>query len=284
MAGPSSPNRAPHEAGSRLPGKAGWGSRVLVTYAVLVYVFLYGPVGLLVLLSVNNSEVIGLPFRGFTWRWYETVAQTPELMHAIANSFAVGAVSAIAATLIALLMAMGFRYEFPLRSVVVKMLLLPILIPGIVGGAVFLVFFGFLGITFGLWTTVIVTHITWVLPFAFLTLFPRLHNFDRSLEEAAMDLGARPIVVFRRILLPLIWPGIVSTLLFSFTLSFDEFVRTLFVIGDERTIPVQLWILITNQMAPFLPAVGVIIMGTSIAISLIGFAFAARTRNSGTEP
>jgi ABC-type spermidine/putrescine transport system permease subunit II len=274
----------PAQGGDR-PAPAGARSRhwLLVAYAVLVYVVLYAPIGLLVALSVNDSEVIGLPFRGFTWRWYETVVTTPDLMRAIVNSFVVGAVSASAATGLALLMAMGFRYDFPLKNLIMKMLLLPILIPGIVGGVILLVFFGFAQIPFGLWTTVIATHITWVLPFAFLTLFPRLHGFDRSLEEAAMDLGARPIVVFRRILLPLIRPGIVSTLLFAFTLSFDEFVRTLFITGDQRTIPVHLWILITNQMAPFLPAVGVIIMGISIAISLIGFAIAARAgRTAGS--
>jgi len=253
-----------------------WGARFLNLYAFAVYIFLYGPVGLLIILSINDSEVIGLPFRGFTWRWYEVVAHTPALVHAIFNSFTIGAASALIATIIALLMAMGFRYRFPLRNAVIKMLLLPILIPGIVGGAISLAFFGVIGVPLGLWTTVIVTHVTWVLPFAFLTLFPRFHNFDRSLEEAAMDLGATPPIVFRRIVLPIIWPGIVSTLLFSFTLSFDEFVRTLFVIGDERTIPVHLWVLITNQMAPFLPAVGVVIMVTSILISLAGFAISAR--------
>src|SRR5581483_4384443 len=195
MASSLSETRIGHDAGAHPARPIRWGNCLLSGYAMLVYLFLYGPVGLLVLLSVNNSEVIGLPFRGFSWRWYETVANTPELVHAIVNSFAVGAASALAATVIALLMAMGFRSDLPLRNVIVKMLLLPILIPGIVGGAVFLVFFGVVGVPLGLWTTVIVTHITWVLPFAFLTLFPRLHNFDRSLEEAAMDLGARPIIV-----------------------------------------------------------------------------------------
>jgi len=117
----------------------------------------------------------------------------------------------------------------------------------------------------------LVAHVTWVLPFAFLTLYPRLAAFDQALEEAAMDLGASPWVVFKRIVFPLIKPAVIATVLFSFTLSFDEFVRTLFVIGAERTTPVYLWVLIVEQTAPFLPAAGVIIMLISVAVAAMGF-------------
>ncbi|WP_353181830.1 ABC transporter permease [Bosea sp. (in: a-proteobacteria)] len=251
---------------------------LLCAYAGLFFLFLYAPIGLLLVLSVNDSEVIGLPFKGTTSRWYAYVLTTPELIRALANSFALGFVSAGIATAIALMMAMGFRREFPLKGLLMKIVLLPILIPGIVGSAVFLVFFGYLEIPFGLWTTALMVHITWALPFAFLTIFPRLHGFDRGLEEAAMDLGATPIVVFRRILLPIIRPGIVATFLFAFTLSFDEFVRTFLVIGTQRTIPVHLWTLIIDQMAPFLPAVGVVIMAVSVSVSLIGFALTPKEK------
>jgi ABC-type spermidine/putrescine transport system permease subunit II len=249
---------------------------MLFLYAGAFFVFLYAPIGLLLVLSFNDSEVVGLPFKGATLRWYAYVVTTPELMQALFNSFALGIVSAAIATALALLMAMGFRRDFPLKGLLMKIVLLPILIPGIVGSALFLVFFGYLGVPFGLWTTALMVHITWTLPFAFLTLFPRLHGFDRGLEEAAMDLGATPIMVFRRILLPIVRPGIVATVLFAFTLSFDEFVRTFLVIGTQRTIPVHLWTLIIDQMAPFLPAVGVVIMSVSVGVSLLGFALAPK--------
>ncbi len=250
--------------------------RVLIAYAGLFYLFLYGPIVYLVLLSFNDSNLVGLPFRTFTLKWYSIVMQTPDLLRAIANSIELGIVSAIIATSIALMMAIGFRRDFPLKSLIMKMLLLPIVIPGIVGGVLLTIFFGYLEIDNGLWTTVLAAHVTWALPFAFLTLFPRLHNFDHSLEEAAMDLGAPPAMVLRRVLLPLIRPGIVSTLLFAFTLSFDEFIRTTFVIGSESTIPVYLWNLISAQMPPFLPAIGVVIMLISIAVSLVGFTISHR--------
>lgn len=248
----------------------------LAAYACLFYAFLYLPILLLVALSFNDSQVIGLPFQGATLRWYEEVLGTPALMGAILNSMLLGAASATIATVLALLLALGFRAEFPLKGLLMKMLLLPILIPGIVGGIVHLIFFGLAGVPVGLWTTALPAHVTWVLPFAFLTLFPRLHGFDRSLEEAAMDLGAPPLSVFRLVVLPLIRPGIVATALFAFTLSFDEFIRTLFVVGNDRTVPVHLWTLLSDQMAPFLPAVGVVVMAISVLVSTLGFAVSAR--------
>ena len=256
----------------------------LSLYAVGFFVFLYAPIALLLVLSVNDSEVVGLPFKGVTLRWYEYVANTPELMHALLNSIALGAVAAAIATAMALLMAIAFRHDFPLKGLLMKIVLLPILIPGIVGSAIFLVFFGYLGVPFGLWTTALMVHITWTLPFAFLTIFPRLHGFDRTLEDAAMDLGATPIMVFRRILLPIVRPGIIATFLFAFTLSFDEFIRTFLVIGTQRTIPVHLWTLIIDQMAPFLPAVGVVIMAVSVGVSLIGFALTSGIKTTTDTP
>jgi ABC-type spermidine/putrescine transport system permease subunit II len=264
-------------------GARGWerARRAALTgYAALFYGFLYLPILLLILLSFNDSQVIGLPFQRPTLRWYEEVFGSPALLRAIGNSVLLGAVSAAIATTLALLLALAFRAEFPLKGLLMKVLLLPILIPGIVGGILYLIYFGVAGVPVGLWTAALPAHVTWVLPFAFLTLYPRLHGFDRSLEEAAMDLGAPPLTVFRRILLPLIRPGLVATAMFAFTLSFDEFIRTLFVAGNDRTVPVHLWTLLSDQMAPFLPAVGVVVMAVSVLVSLLGFAASARAGRS----
>ncbi|MGD9844413.1 MAG: ABC transporter permease [Variibacter sp.] len=240
------------------------------------YAFLYVPIALLIVLSFNNSDVVGLPLRGATLRWYNEVFGSADLIRSIVNSALLGTVSAIVATTLALLLALGFRTDFPMKAWVMRMLLLPILIPGIVGGVVYLVTFGYGGMPFGVWTSTLPVHITWVLPFAFLTLFPRVHGLDPSLEEAATDLGATPFVAFRRVIFPLIKPGVIATAMFSFTLSFEEFIRTLFVIGSDRTVPVHLWTLLSDQAAPFLPAVGVVIMAVSIFASLVGFVLSAQ--------
>jgi ABC-type spermidine/putrescine transport system permease subunit II len=245
-------------------------------YPALFYLFLYAPIISLIVLSFNDSLIPGLPLRGFTLRWYDYVFHSEELLHAIFNSFALGLVSSLIATTLALLLAMGFRYEFPFKRLLMNLILLPILIPGIVSGVIFLTFFGYAEIPLGLWTSVLIVHITWVLPFSFLTIYPRLHGFDKSLEEAAMDLGAKPVIVFRRIVFPLIRPGIVATVLFGFTLSFDEFIRTFLVIKSQRTIPVHLWTILVSEMAPYLPAIGTVIMLVSIMTSALGFAASAR--------
>jgi ABC-type spermidine/putrescine transport system permease subunit II len=254
----------------------------LVTYAGLFYAVMYLPILLLVLLSFNDSQTIGLPFQGATLQWYAQVFGSAEMMASIGNSVLLGICSAIIATMLAVMLTLGFRHEFPLKGLLMKIILLPILIPGIVGGVIYLIFFGYGGIPFGVWTTALPVHVTWVLPFAFLTLFPRLHGLDRSLEEAAADLGSRPGTTFRKVIFPIIKPGVVATAMFAFTLSFDEFIRTLFAIGSQRTVPVHLWSLLSDQMAPFLPAVGVVIMVISMMVSLIGFALSARSdRPSG---
>ncbi len=252
-------------------------------YAGLFYAFLYAPIALLIALSFNDSQVMGFPFRGVTFKWYAEVFADGNLLASILNSFGVGLIAAFVATVLALLAALGLRHSFPMRDAVIPLMLVPIITPGIVSGILLYVFFGVAGVPYGLWSAVLVAHITWVLPFAFLTIYPRLNRFDRSLEEAAMDLGASPVVVFYRVVLPLIQPGIIATLLFSFTLSFDEFIRTLFVSGSERTTPIYLWLLIVEQMAPFLPAVGVVIMLISVTVAGLGFWVSGRARRFAAQ-
>ncbi len=253
----------------------GW-SIALFIYATAFYLFLYGPIAIIVLLSFNNSEVTGLPFRGATTHWYEVVFARPDLMSALFNSIALGFISAAIATAMAFFLGLSFRRDYVGQQLVLGLVLLPIILPGILGGIVLLIFFGYLGIRPGLYTTVLVAHVNWVLPFAFLTLNGRLQGLDRAVEEAAMDLGARTHQVMLRVVLPIIRPALVATLLFSFSLSFDEFIRTLFVMGYDRTVPVVLWSAIVDRLAPELPAMAVITILISTAGSLCGFAFAAR--------
>lgn len=269
----------PRVTAKKARGPQGSGSvwnTLLWIYVVVFFLFLYGPLLTLVAFSVNDSEVVALPFRGFTLKWYAVVFSTPPVIQSLINSFVIAVIAASVATALGLMLALGFREEFRLKSLLLRVVLLPIVVPGIIGGIVLLLFFGYFEMPFGLYSTVLVAHITWALPFAFLTLYPRLHRFDRSIEEAAMDLGARPFTVFRRIVLPMAKPAIYATFLFTFTLSFDEFVRTLFVIGTDRTIPVHVWSLVIEQIAPYLPAMGVVIMLISVLASLIGLTVSAR--------
>jgi len=231
---------------------------------------------MITVLSFNNSNVTGFPLRGFTLAWYEKVLATPEFITAFGSSIAIGLLAALAATSLALCLALGFRRDFPLKTAVFNLVLTSIVMPGIVGGIVLLLFFGYLNLRPSLWTTVLVAHINYVLPFAFLALYPRVHNFDRSLEEAAMDLGAQSLGVFWYVVFPIIRPGLIATFLFSFSLSFDEFIRTLFVTGYDRTVPVMFWSRIVDELTPELPAMAVLIILVSATTSLIAVVVSGR--------
>lgn len=243
---------------------------LLWVYAAVIYLFLYAPVITVTVLSFNDSRIVGLPLRGFTTRWFTMVFTQPELVTALANSILLGIISATIGTALATLLALAYRRPFPGNSTLFYMIIAPVILPGVVGGVILLVFFGMIGVQPSLWTTVVVAHVTWVLPFSFLSLYPVTHRFDKSLEEAADDLGATRAVVFRRIVFPLIRPGIIAAWLFAFSLSFDEFVRTLFLTGHERTLPVQFWYMIVESLSPEAPAMAVVIIVISVATSLAG--------------
>lgn len=257
---------------------------LLWAYAGLCYLFLYAPIAVVAVLSVNDSAVVGLPFRGATLKWFSLVFANDQLLLAIGNSLILGVVSTTVATTLALLMALGFRHTFPLKAALLNLILVPIIAPGVISGVILVVFFGLLDVPLSLWTSTLCAHITWVLPFSFMSIYPRIHGFDRSLEEAAMDLGASPAMVFRRILLPLIMPGVIAGALFSFSLSFDEFVRTLFLVGTDRTLPVQFWYMVVEYLSPEVSAMAVLIIAISVATSLLGFWFANRSISSATPP
>ncbi len=246
-------------------------------YASLVYLFLYAPVITVTVLSFNDSHVVGLPLNGFTTRWFTIVFTRPELVTSLANSILLGILSATIGTALAALLALAYRRPFPGNGMLFYLIIAPIILPGVVGGVILLVFFGMLKIPLSLWTSALAAHVTWVLPFSFLSLYPVTHRFDQSLEEAASDLGATRAVVFRRIVFPLIRPGIFAAWLFAFSLSFDEFVRTLFLTGFERTLPVQFWYMIVESLSPEAPAMAVVIIVISVASSL-GGALVSRRR------
>ena len=258
---------------------------MLSVYAVALYGFLYGPLLMIGFLSFNESRIIGFPFRGFTLAWYEKVLQSPQFLASLLNSIGVGLLAASVATALALGLSLAFRRDFPLKGVVFNLVLMPIVMPGIVGGVVLLMFFGYLNIGFSLWTSVAVAHINWVLPFAFLTLYPRVHGFDAALEEAAMDLGASRGEVFRYVIFPIIRPALIATFLFSFSLSFDEFIRTLFVTGIQRTVPVMFWSMVVDELVPELPAMAVLIILVSAGAALVGAIATSRAgRTAGQRP
>ena len=133
-------------AGGTSARRIPFGQAASWTYAIVFYAVLYGPLVMIVILSFNDSEIIGFPFNGWTMRWYARIAESPVLIKALANSFAVGAIAATIATFFALLLSFAFRSQFVGKTLVFNLILLPIIVPGIVAGIMLLIFFGYLGV------------------------------------------------------------------------------------------------------------------------------------------
>jgi len=234
-------------------------------FAAGVYLFLYAPVLTMVALSFNDSISIGLPWNRFTMRWYEETLQNTAALDAFLNSLKLGVVVSVLSTTLGLGVALASRRAFRGRGIVLNSLIMPLLIPGIVLAVGQVTLWNMAGLGRSLWGTVVLGHLVYCVPFAFLNIFPRVHRFDPDIETAAADLGARPWTVFVTILLPRIMPGIVASLLFCFTLSFDEFTRTLFLIGPQNTLPIYFWSNVLSDPSPATSAIATMSMLFSLA-------------------
>jgi spermidine/putrescine transport system permease protein len=249
-----------------------------LTYGILGYVFLYVPVILLALFSFNDSKIANLPWTGFTFKWYGDLFQDYLVIDAFKNSLMVAAASSLLATVIGTsaafpLVRSSFRFKETLRVIFI----LPIMIPGLLIGVALLVFLSSLvGVQLSL-LTVICGHVVLTTPFVILVVTARLMNFDRSLEWAAADLGANPMQTFRRITLPLIMPGVLAGALFAFTLSLDEFVVTLFTIGNQTTLPMYIFSQVKFGVTPKVNALATLLLLGSLFILFFFFSLLSRT-------
>lgn len=169
---------------------------LLAVWTVAVYLFLYLPIAVLILLSFNNSKILSLPFKGLTTSWYSTAFADTALKDALGNSLEVAAVATTLATLLGILAAFAiYRYQFFGKNAFRIAINLPILLPGVVTGVAMLAYFSNLGLQLSL-GTVIMGHLVFGLPVAMGPILARLTQFPRMLEETAYDLGARPRQVF----------------------------------------------------------------------------------------
>ena len=214
---------------------------LLLGYAILWGIFLYAPVLLLPVFSFNDSTIVAFPLHGFTTQWYRQLADAPGLIAALQNSLMIAVIVAPVTTLLGLLCAWSVvRYRPPGTRAAVGIMMLPLVLPGLVLAVSLFMLVMALKIPLSVFT-IGLGHLVVCLPFSISVLLSRLESFDRSLEEASRDLGENAFTTFRRIILPMAAPGIVSSLLLTFTISFDEFVVSFFLAGTQTTLPVYLW-------------------------------------------
>ena len=215
---------------------------LLTVYALLAFAYLLVPIGVVVLFSFNDpAGRFNYTWQGFTldhWRNWDGV---PGLREAMTLSLEIAALASIAATLLGTLIALALvRYGFRGRGGTNILIFLPMATPEIVLGASLLTLFLNLSVFLG-FATILIAHVMFCISYVVVTVKARLIGFDRSLEEAAMDLGANEWVTFRKVTLPLIAPAILAGALLSFALSTDDFVITYFNSGSEITFPLFVW-------------------------------------------
>jgi spermidine/putrescine transport system permease protein len=244
---------------------------LLLIYGLIFLVFLYGPVLLLPVFSLNDNMYAVFPLKGLTVKAYQQMAQDPSLLNALRNSVMVGTAVSVVSTAFGLLAAMGAtRYRLPGRGPVMGTIMLPLVIPSIILAVSLLIILRqTLDVPLTLWT-VGAGHVLLCVPFSMLVLMSRLEGFDKSLEEAANDLGENGWMTFWRVTFPLALPGIISSLLMSFTVSFDEYVLAFFLSGIDQTLPIFLYSQLRfPQRLPMTLALGSTILVASTIIVVV---------------
>ena len=238
-------------------------------YIAGVYVFLYLPILVLIILSFNKSRWTTI-WEGFTFQWYAKLLNNKILLNSLKNSIIVALVSTFFSTFFGTIGAIALRkLEFKLKEAFEILIYLPVIIPEIVLAGALLSFFGFIKITLG-FTTVIIAHIVFSISYVILIVLARLQNIEKEVEESALDLGANEFEVFRRVTFPLLLPAIISSALIVFTLSIDDYLITSFVAGvSSTTLPLQIYSMLRTNITPEITAISTImLLTTTVAIIL----------------
>lgn len=238
-------------------------------YLAIMILLMYFPLVMVVIFSFNESR-LSANFTGFSLKWYETLANDRDLKEALLNSILLGVLSCGISAVIGTLGAVGMaRVKYKSKGMMEYLSTIPIMIPEIILGMVFLVFFSMLNLPFGM-ITLVIAHTTFCIPYIFMMVKARLVGIDKSLEEAARDLGAGPIRTFFDITMPLIAPAVLSGSLLAFAMSFDDVVISIFVNGPKlNTLPVKVYAQLKTGVTPEINALCTIILVVITVVLLL---------------
>lgn len=271
-------------ASHRLRGCFG-GWNLIRLFTILVYLFLFGPILVVVLLAFNPAEYGSFPMQGVSLRWFGEVARNAQIIAAVKTSLLLGGLTTLISTVIGLAAALALvRFEFPGKQLVNTLLTAPILVPHVVLGVALLLFLRSIGMTvsFGL---LLLGHVVITLPFVILVVQARLYGVPRVYEEAAMSLGASRFHAFKDVTLPLLAPAVIAGALFAFTISFDEVTATLFwkPVSIE-TVPTQILAMLRLSVSQEINALGTAMILFTVGLPLAAMALTrALTRGRGSS-
>ncbi|HWK64791.1 MAG TPA: ABC transporter permease [Rhizobiaceae bacterium] len=247
-------------------------------YTAAFLVFLYGPLVVLGILSFQTGPEGGPQFPIIEWStyWYRhllgltppsRIAPLP-IEQALIRSLVLAVMTMVVSTVLGVTAAQAFRRRFRGSGVVFYLIVLGMMVPGVLVGLGMALVANAFGIDRHWWGTAFVLHVVYTFPFAFLVMLAIFNRFDPSVEEASWSLGVSPARTFRKITFPLIFPGVLSAMLFAFTLSYDEFSRTLFASGRDLTLPLAIYGTFSVEVHPNVFAFGV--LTTLFSFALLG--------------
>lgn len=239
------------------------------SYLLLVFMFLYIPIMILIAFSFNTSK-LNIVWTGFTFKWYGSLLHNAGILEALKNSFIVAVISTILSVVIGTLCSVGmYRYKFKGKGIFDSILYLPLIIPEIVMGISLLAFFSIVKIPLGK-ISLIIAHVTFCIAYVVAVVKTRLDGFDKSVEEAAMDLGASPLQTFFHVTLPIIMPGVIAGGLLAFTLSLDDVIISFFVAGPGSvTLPLKIFSMVKFGVTPEINALSTLIILFTMVLIIV---------------
>jgi spermidine/putrescine transport system permease protein len=252
---------------------SGWSA--IRAFTVMVYVFMFAPVAVVMLLSFNSSQFGSFPMEGLSFRWFVELYNNDAIVRAFKTSMLLGALTAAISTTLGILASLAMvRYRFPGKNTINTLLVAPILVPEVVLAVGLLLFLRWLGMPKN-FALLLLGHVIFTLPFVVLVVQARLVGIRRDVEEAAQSLGANRMQTFFQITLPLLMPAVLAGMLFAFTISFDDITGTLFwKPAGVETVPTQIFAMLRNSISPEINALGTVMIIVTVALPLFGVAMA----------
>jgi len=240
---------------------------ISVIFCTIVYLFLFLPIFVVVANSFNATTTKPyLSWKGFTFDWYVKLWSSSSLLEAFGNTMIIALASTVLSTVIGTLGAVGiYRYKFKGKGIINGLLYIPVVIPEIVIGIALLTIFSNTGVPRGM-LTLILSHVSFCVPYVIFNVRARLSGYDESIEEASMDLGANRIVTFFEITLPVLAPGIAGGALLAFTLSIDDVIISYFVNGQTKTYPLRVMESIKSGVSPDVNALSALLLVGTIGL------------------
>ncbi len=239
--------------------------RFLRFFTFFVYLFLFAPIVVVILFSFNSIKSLNV-FHGWSLEWYRTFLEDDSLRQSLFTSLEIAAITAVVATAIGTMLAIGLvRSRAKWAPGANILMLVPLVVPEIVTGISALLIFSQLGIALSFWT-IVLAHITFSISYVTIVVRARMAAISQEVEEAAMDLGATRWQSVRLVLVPALWPSVVAAGLLTFAFSFDDFVLSFFTTGEDlQPLPVRIWSAIRFGLSPTINAIGTLMMVVSLS-------------------